>query len=65
MNEENPGVDMFKKDVDILPGGQSAAKMKDDMTKMAELGNKFLAGETGLTAEEKEFTLEGRDIRFG
>lgn len=60
MNEENPGVDMFKKDVDILPGGQSAAKMKDDMTKMAELGNKFLAGETGLTAEEKGIYIRGK-----
>ncbi len=60
MNEENPGVDMFKKDVDIFPGGQSAAKMKDDMTKMAELGNKYLAGETDLTAKEKGIYIRGK-----
>ncbi|KXS41839.1 MAG: glycine/betaine/sarcosine/D-proline reductase family selenoprotein B [Candidatus Frackibacter sp. T328-2] len=59
MNEENPGVDMFKKDIYIFPGGKSAAKMKDDMAKMAELGNKILNGEGPLTAEEEGFFARG------
>lgn len=57
MNEENPGVEMFKKDVYIFPGGKSAAAMKVDTQKMAELGDKILALPEGekpmfLAAEE-------------
>ena len=53
MHQENPGVDMFKKDVYILRGGPSAANMKKDMPKMAEFGNKLLKGEKikGAVAE--------------
>lgn len=45
MYEENPGVDMYKKDMYILKGGDSARTMRKDAAKMTELANKLLAGE--------------------
>lgn len=59
MNVENPGVDMYKKDIYIFPGGHSAAKMKDDVTKMAEFGNKILNDEKLLPAEEEGYFTRG------
>ncbi len=62
MNIENPGVEMFKKDIYIFPGGQSAAKMKDDVTKMVNFANKILNNEELLPAEEEGYFTRG--IRF-
>jgi glycine/betaine/sarcosine/D-proline reductase family selenoprotein B len=59
MNEENPGVDMFKKDVYIFPGGKSAAAMRKDTEKMAKLGDKILDGQTMFSAEEEGFFPRG------
>ena len=59
MHEENPGVQMFKKDLYIFPGGKSAAAMKTDVTKMAELGNRILSGEKNILAEEAGFYPRG------
>ncbi len=59
MNIENPGVEMFKKDIYIFPGGQSAAKMKEDVTKMVEFGNKILNDEKLLPAEEEGYYKRG------
>lgn len=59
MHEENPGVEMFKKDIYIFPGGKSAAKMRDDMQKMAEFGNKLLAGEKPGFAETAGYFARG------
>lgn len=59
MHEENPGVQMFKKDLYIFPGGKSAAAMKSDVTQMAALGDRILKGETGITAEEAGFYPRG------
>lgn len=59
MHEENPGVLMFKKDLYIFPGGKSAAAMRNDMKKMAELGDKILKGETMLLAENEGFYPRG------
>lgn len=59
MHEENPGVQMFKKDLYIFPGGKSAAAMKGDVVKMAALGNRLLAGETGIMAEDAGFYHRG------
>ncbi len=59
MHEENPGVEMFKKDMYILPGGKSAAKMRDDSAAMARLADKMLAGEKIGTAEEEGFYARG------
>ncbi len=59
MHEENPGVQMFKKDLYIFPGGKSAAAMRKDAQKMAVLGDKILAGETNLLAEVEGFYPRG------
>ena len=39
MNEETPGVDMFKKDMYILKGGNIASKMRQDVKAMAKVAN--------------------------
>ena len=44
MHEENPGVEMFKKDVVIFRGGNGAAKMRQDVKLMMAYANKILAG---------------------
>jgi selenoprotein B, glycine/betaine/sarcosine/D-proline reductase family len=61
MNDENPGVEMFRKDIYIFKGGKSAAAMREDVKKMAEFGKKILNGETLLSAEEEGYF--GRGIR--
>ncbi len=61
MNEENPGVKMFKDEVIIFKGGKSAAAMKKDVAAMAKYGNKLLKGETLLPAAEEGYY--GRGIR--
>jgi len=45
MNEENPGVEMFKKDMIITKGGKSAAQMRHDTAAMAKVANAYLKGE--------------------
>lgn len=59
MHEENPGVEMFKKEMYILPGGKSAAKMRDDAGALARLADKILAGEKIGTADEEGFYARG------
>src|SRR6056297_96821 len=59
MNIENPGVEVFKKDIYIFPGGHSAAKMRDDVKKMTDFGNKILNGEELLPADEEGYYKRG------
>lgn len=59
MHEENPGVEMFKKDMYILKGGKSAAKMRDDIKSMASLGNKLLNSEEVLGADKEGYYERG------
>lgn len=61
MNEENPGVEMFREDVYIFKGGASAAAMRQDVKKMAVFGKKILNGEELLSADEEGYY--GRGIR--
>jgi glycine reductase len=61
MNEENPGVEMFRQDMYIFKGGDSAAKMRRDVKKMAQFGMKLLTGKELLSAEEEGYY--GRGIR--
>ncbi len=56
MNIENPGVEMFKKDMYIMEGGKSAAKMRSDVASMVKVANKILANqELDCAAEEGYF----------
>lgn len=59
MNIENPGVEVFKKDLYIFPGGHSAAKMRDDVQKVTAFGNKILRGEKLLPAEKEGYFTRG------
>lgn len=55
MHEENPGVEMFRNNLVIFEGGNSAAKMKIDMEKMGEYLNKYFAGKTLGEYKEEGF----------
>lgn len=59
MNEENPGVEMFKKDMIITKGGKSAAKMKKDTEAMAKVANAYLEGKRPGPADEFNFFERG------
>jgi glycine reductase len=59
MNEENPGVEMFKKDIYIFEGGKSAAKLKEDVKVMSSFGNKILKGEKLGSADEEGYFPRG------
>ena len=61
MNDENPGVEMYKREMYIFQGGASAGAMKKDVTQMANFAKRLLAKETlGSAAEEGYF---GRGVR--
>lgn len=59
MNEENPGVAMFRQDLYIFPGGKSAARMRDDAGVMARFADKLLRGERPGSADEEGFFRRG------
>ncbi len=61
MNDENPGVQMFRSEMYIFEGGKSAAAMRKDVGKMAKFGVKLLFGEELLSASEEGYY--GRGIR--
>jgi glycine reductase len=61
MNDENPGVAMFKKEMYIFKGGASAAAMRKDVASMAKFGLKVLNSEALLPAEVEGYY--GRGIR--
>lgn len=61
MNEENPGVEMYRSKMVIFKGGASAAAMRKDIKPMAKYGLKILNGEPLLSAEEEGYF--GRGIR--
>lgn len=59
MHIENPGVEMFKKDMYVFKGGHSAAKMRNDIKAMAQFGDKILRGEETLGAEVEGYYARG------
>lgn len=59
MDLENPGVEMFKKDMYIFKGGSSAASMKKDIKNMADFSKKLLGGEKLLPAMEEGYFPRG------
>ena len=61
MYEENPGVDMYKKDVHIIETAISAADMRNAVPKMADLGMKLVKGEE--IGSPKEHGYHERGIR--
>lgn len=61
MNEENPGVEMYRSKMVIFQGGASAGSMRKDVGAMAQYALKLLGGESLLPAEEEGYF--GRGIR--
>lgn len=61
MNDENPGVEMFRKEMYVFKGGASAAAMRKDLASMAKFALKLMNKETLLPAMEEGYF--GRGIR--
>lgn len=59
MYEENPGADMFRKDVIIVQTGNSAAQMRKAVPVMARLASKLGHGEALQTPAEEGFLSRG------
>ena len=59
MNEENPGVEMFQKEMYIFKGGRKATFMKDDLGKMAAFAQKIVKGEELLPAAVEGYFPRG------
>lgn len=59
MNVENPGVEMFKKDMYIMKGGNIASKMRQDVKAMVTVANKLLNGEPVKSAAEEGYFARG------
>jgi len=59
MNDENPGVEMFRKDIYIFKGGASAAAMRKDISSMVNFAKKLLNNEELLPAAEEGYYERG------
>jgi len=60
MNEENPGVEVYRENpFYILKGGASAAKMRQDVGAVAAFANKLIAGEEILWADAEGYFSRG------
>ena len=59
MNEENPGVEMFRREIYIFKGGSRAASMKHDMEKMAVFADKIALKKTLLPAAMEGYFPRG------
>ena len=64
MNVENPGVEMFKKDVIIMEGANAAAQMRKDMKKLIGFANKMLKGDRGEGAEAEGYFPRGYRLEY-
>lgn len=61
MHVENPGVEMYRRNMYIMKGGSSAAKMRKDIANMIRVANKILHTEELKSADEEGYF--GRGIR--
>ncbi len=61
MHVENPGVEMFKKDMIIFKGGKSAAAMRKNIKTIADYINRLNKGEEVFDAKTEDYF--GRGIR--
>lgn len=59
MYVENPGAEMFKKDVHVIETTNSAADMRKAIPKIAKLGLKLAKGEEVGPPEEEEYLVRG------
>lgn len=59
MNVENPGVEMFRKEMLIMKGGNIASKMRKDIKAIVLVANKMLKGEPIGPADEEGYFPTG------
>ena len=59
INVENPGAEMFKKDMYVLRGGNIASRMRADVKEMVKLSNKILNDQEIGSAEEEGYFARG------
>lgn len=64
MYEENPGVDMFRKEIHIIPTGDSAASMRDAVPAITEFALKRLAGDAIGIPEEEGYFAQGARVNY-
>lgn len=64
MYVENPGVDMFRKDLYIIATGDSAADMRKSMPKLAALTKKLAMGEEVLGPKEEGYHERGIRVNY-
>jgi len=64
MDEENPGVEMFRKDMFIFRGGASAAAMRKDLKAMAQFAQKLARGEEITSAKEEGYFGRGKRKQY-
>ncbi len=64
MYPENPGADMYKKDVYIVETKNSAAGMRDAMKKIGKLGPKVAKGEEIGSPKEEGYIERGVRVNF-
>jgi len=64
MYDENPGADMFKKDIYIIRTGDSAADMRAAMPKIAALLKKMVNGEEILSPEADGYIERGIRVNY-
>lgn len=62
--EENPGTDMFRKDLIIVKTGNSSADMKNVIPKMAALIKKMATGEEILGPKEEGYHERGIRVNY-
>lgn len=60
--EENPAVEMYKKDIYILRAGKSAATMRKSVALMSEFANKLLKGETLGSPSDEQYFAKGKRV---
>jgi len=64
MYEENPGVDMFRKDLHIIETAISAADMRNAVPKIAKLGLKLVKGEAICAPEVEGYHVRGIRVNY-
>ncbi len=64
MYEENPAVEIYKKNIYILRVGKSAAAMRKAVQAMAGFANKLLRGEEPGTPSDEQYFAKGKRINI-
>lgn len=64
MYEENPGTDMYKKDIHIIETAISAADMRNAVPKVAKLGLKLAKGEEVGSPAEEGYHVRGIRVNY-